>query len=182
MVVLGGEEFISASYSLQIISFLIVISVIGNWQVNQILIPYRKEKIAFNIQCIAAIISVILNIMLVPKLSYIGAAIAWCITESMLVIMEGIAIKKECKDINIKYINSSLIKYIISVICMAIPIVLIKSIIKNNILVIFISVTISPFIYVFSCILLKDEISLNILEQLKSKFTKNKIVDNKSLE
>ena len=120
--------------------------------------------------------------MLVPKLSYIGAAIAWCITESMLVIMEGIAIKKECKDINIKYINSSLIKYIISVICMAIPIVLIKSIIKNNILVIFISVTISPFIYVFSCILLKDEISLNILEQLKSKFTKNKIVDNKSLE
>lgn len=180
MIVLGGEEFIPASYSLQIISFLIVINAIGGWQVNQILIPYRKEKIAFNIQCIAAIISVILNIILVPKLSYIGAAIAWCITESMLVIMEGIAIKKKCKDIKIKYINSSLIKYIISVICMAIPIVLIKSIIQNNILVIFISTTISPFIYAFSCILLKDEISLSILEQLKSKFSEKKKLVNKN--
>ena len=55
---------------------------------------------------------------------------------------------------------------------MAIPIIIIKSIINNHIVVILISVIIAPFIYGISCILLKDDIALNVLEQLKSKFIK----------
>lgn len=172
MIFLGGEEFIPASYSLKIISVLIVVNAVGSWQVNQILIPYRKENVALKIQTISAIVSILLNIILVPKISYIGAAIAWCITESMLVIMEAIAINRECKDIRIQYITSSLKKYLISVLCMAIPIIIIKSIINNHIVVILISVIIAPFIYGISCILLKDDIALNVLEQLKSKFIK----------
>ncbi|MFR8620938.1 MAG: hypothetical protein ACLVEC_09100, partial [Romboutsia timonensis] len=39
MIFLGGEEFIPASYSLKIISVLIVVNAVGSWQVNQILIP-----------------------------------------------------------------------------------------------------------------------------------------------
>lgn len=174
MIFLGGEEFIPASYSLQIISILIVVNTIGGWQVNQILIPYRKEKIALNIQIISAVISIVLNMILVPKISFIGSAIAWCITESMLVIMEAIAIKRECKDIRIEYITTSLKKYFVSVLCMAIPIIIIKSIIKNHILVIFISVIIAPFIYGISCILLKDDIALNIFNNLKLNRLKNR--------
>ncbi len=174
MLLLGGEEFIPASYSLKIISILIVVNAIGGWQVNQILLPYRKEKTALTIQIVSAIISIVLNIILVPKMSFIGAAIAWCITEFMLVIMESIAIKRECKDIKIEYITTSLKKYFMSVLCMAIPIIIIKSIIKNHILVIFISVTISPFIYSISCILLKDNIALCIFNNLKLKILKNR--------
>ena len=181
MLFLGGEEFIPASYSLKIISILIVINAIGGWQVYQILLPYRKEKVALNIQIISAIISIVLNIILVPQMSFIGAAIAWCITESMLVIMEAIAIKRECKDINIKYITESLKKYFIAVLFMSVAIIIIKSTIKNHILVIFISVIISPFIYGIGCILLKDDITLNVLEQLKSKFVKDKKVVNTNL-
>ena len=155
MIFLGGEEFILASYSLKIISVLIVVNAVGSWQVNQILIPYRKENVALKIQTISAIVSIVLNIMLVPKISYIGAAIAWCITESILVIMEAIAINRKCKDIKIKYITSSLKKYLISVLCMAIPIIIIKSIINNHIVVILISVIIAPFIYGISCIFFK---------------------------
>ena len=43
---------------------------------------------------------------------------------------------------------------------------------NNHIVVILISVIIAPFIYGISCILLKDDIALNVLEQLKSKFIK----------
>lgn len=173
MIFLGGEEFIPASYSLKIISILVVVNSIGGWQVNQILIPHRKEKLALKIQIFTAIISVVLNIILVPKISYIGAAISWCISESILVIMESIVINKECKDIKIQYITLSLKKYIFSVIFMSIPIVIIKLIIDNYILVIIISIIISPFTYAFSCILLKDDIALSGLEQLKQKFIKN---------
>lgn len=181
MLFLGGEEFVPASYSLQIISILVVVNSIGTWQVNQILIPYRKEKIAFNIQCIAAVISVVLNIVLVPKLSFIGAAIAWFITELMLVFMEGIAIKKVCKDIKIEYITLSFKKYFISVLIMAIPILITKSIVDNYMLVIFISVFISPIVYACSCILLKDDIALQVFEELKSRFIKKKILNNINL-
>ena len=87
--------------------------------------------------------------------------------------MESIVINKECKDIKIQYITLSLKKYIVSVICMSIPIVIIKLVIDNYILVIIISIIISSFTYAFSCILLKDDIALSSLEQLKQKFIKN---------
>ena len=92
---------------------MIVVNAVGSWQVNQILIPYRKENVALKIQTISAIVSILLNIILVPKISYIGAAIAWCITESMLVIMEAIAINRECKDIRIQYITSILFSFVL---------------------------------------------------------------------
>lgn len=178
MLFLGGEEFIPASYSLKIISILIVINAVGSWQVYQILLPYRKEKIALNIQIISAIISVVMNIILVPKMSFIGAAIAWCITETMLVIMEAIAINRECKDIRIGYITISFKKYFISSLVMGIPIIMLKQILKNYILIIFISLLISPFIYGISCILLKDDVALSIFNNLRLKLLRNKKVLN----
>lgn len=178
MLFLGGDEFIPASYSLKIISILIVINAVGSWQVYQILLPYGKEKLALNIQIISAIISVVLNIILVPKLSFIGASIAWCITEIMLVIMEAIVIKQECNDIKIKYITISFKKYFISSLVMAIPIIMLKQILKNYILIIFISLLIAPFIYSISCILLNDDLVLSIFNNLKLNLIRNKKVLN----
>lgn len=140
--------------------------------------PYGKEKLALNIQIISAIISVVLNIILVPKLSFIGASIAWCITEIMLVIMEAIVIKQECNDIKIKYITISFKKYFISSLVMAIPIIMLKQILKNYILIIFISLLIAPFIYSISCILLNDDLVLSIFNNLKLNLIRNKKVLN----
>lgn len=178
MILLGGAEFIPASYSLQIISILVVINSIGGWQVNQILIPYKQEKIAFKIQTIGAILSVVLNILLVPKLSYIGAAISWVITEIFLVIVETIAINKKCEDLQIRYITNSSVKYFISVMIMALPIILFKYNFENYIIVIALSLIVSPILYFTINIILKEEISIEIVNQIKYRFINNTIDEN----
>lgn len=173
MQILGGEEFLPAALSLQIISILILINSVGSWQVNQILIPHRLEKLAFKIQCIGAIISFVLNILLINKYSYIGASWTWVITETFLAIIGAMFIRKKCTNIKIEYINKSIIKYFISSFFMAIVIIFIKSIIENYILIVVISILICPIIYFSSLILLKDEITINMSNGLISKLRSN---------
>ena len=176
MIIFGGREFIPASYSLKIISIIVLISSIGTWQVNQILIPNKQEKIALNIQILAAVVSIVSNIILIPRYSYIGAAITAVLTESILVVVEGFIIKNICKKINIKYISSSFIKYIIATVFMCIWIIFIKNILKNNISILIISLTTSPIIYFGIIIVQKEKILIDIITEIKNKyFIKNKI-------
>lgn len=173
MMLFGGNEFLPAKGSLQIISLLVVITSIGSWQINQILLPNRKEKLAFKIQSLAAIISISLNIILIPKFSYMGAAIAWVITEIILTTVEAIFIRMKIKDLKINYFNKSMIKYLISVIIMGSAVLFIKTILSNYILIILISIIIAPIIYFGSIFLLKDEIIIEFIKEIKSKFIKS---------
>ena len=169
MILLGGTEFLSAIVSLQVISILVLVQSIGNWQVNQVFLPHRMENVAFRIQCFAAIISVILNLLLIPKYSYIGAAVTWVIVELSLMIIEGIIIKYKCKDINIRYINPSLFKYILSVILMAIGVIYIKANIDSVLIIVVLCLLTAPFIYFGSLILFKETILLEFANSFKRK-------------
>lgn len=173
MLLLGGVEFLPAASSLQIMSILIIVISIGGWQVNQILLPNKQEKLTFYIQCGGAALSVILNLILIPKLSYRGAAISWVACETILMITEYIFIRYKLKDIEIKYINKSLIKYIIASLFMLISILIIKTFIESYILIIFLSITISPIFYFIIIIILKDSLGTEILNEV-IKRVKNK--------
>ncbi|OOM81525.1 putative O-antigen transporter [Clostridium puniceum] len=172
MQLLGGWEFLPATPALQIISILILISSIGGWQVNQILIPHRLENLAFKLQSIGAVISCTLNIFLINKYSYIGASWAWVATETILVIASAIFIRKNCIDIKIQYLNKSLVKYCISVIIMGLSIYTIKLLIQNYILIIVASILICPILYFSILILLKDDIIMTMINGIKNKYRK----------
>ncbi|MGL4992014.1 MAG: flippase [Sarcina sp.] len=173
MIFLGGNEFIEAQYSVMIICILCLFTSIGSWQVNQVLIPNGKEKIAFKIQTATAVISIILNIALIPRYTYIGASIAWLLSEIFLMVTEAIFIRREVKEIKIKYINMSLIKYLISVIFMGIGVIGIKILMTNNNLLILVSIIVAPIIYFGMIIILKEKIVLEGVQQiLKKKINK----------
>lgn len=173
MLFLGGSEFLPARYSLNIIAILIIISSIGSWQINQVLLPYRYEKLALKIQVSAAIFSIILNIIFVPRLSYIGAAITWVLTEIFLVIVESIVIKNKCSELDIKYFSSSLIKYIISTIIMSIVVYIIKMTFDNNFVSIIISVISGAGVYITILIILRDSLVYSTINDLKNKYLKS---------
>ena len=81
------------------------------------------------------------------------------------------------KTIDIKYLNHSFIKYTVATGVMAISLAFIKLLISNYIIVILASLIISPVVYFGIIMVLKDEIVMQVLVQLKSKFIKrNKIV------
>lgn len=188
MFLLGGVEFIPATKSLQIISILVLCTAIGTWQVNQILIPYRREALALKIQVAAAVFSIILNIILIPRYSYIGAAITWTLTETLLVIVEGIVIKREFKDIQIQYINPSMLKYLLASLIMGGAILFIKNWIENEIVMIGVGLMVGVSIYLGGVLLLKDQIVLNVLKVIvtrlgyKKKSNIGEEVDDKKTE
>ena len=175
MLLLGGSEFLPARYSLQIISILVIITSIGSWQINQVLLPNKLENLALKIQTVAAIMSILLNVILIPKFSYIGAAISWLITEIFLTALEGIFIKLECKELKIKYFNKSALKYFIAVVVMGIVILLVKKFVKNNVYIIAVSLIIGPIFYFGIIILLKDNMVIELINQLKSKLKGRKL-------
>lgn len=172
MLLLGGREFVPASYSLQIDCILVLIVSIGIWQIQQIFIPNKYENLAFKIQCIAATLSAVLNIIFIPRWSYIAAASVWVIVEVFLVIFEGILIGKKYKIVNITYFTKSAIKYFIAALVMSVFIVIIKLKVKYYIMVLIISIIVSPIIYFITILAEKDEIVLSLVNQIITKIKK----------
>ena len=166
MLFLGGVEFLPASFSLKITSILVIITSIGTWQINQILLAYRKERYTFIIQLICAIISIFLNIIITPKYTYIGASIIWVITEFILVFLEGTAIKFLCKDIKIKYVNLEMLKYLFSSLVMGVGVGFITILNLNSFLKVFLATFTGVLIYIIMLILLRDKLALETIKPI----------------
>lgn len=169
MYVLGGREFQGASICLKIMAPIITVSTLGSWVSGQILIPNKLEEKSFRIQCISVVISVISNVILIPKFSYIGAALTWLIVETFLFITKSIYAKKKCKNLNINFITGSGIKYLISALLMGIVIVVIKPLIENPLLYIIISMSTGVIVYAFLLFCLKEEIFISNIKIVFSK-------------
>lgn len=164
MMLFGGEEFVPAATSLKIISILILVTSLGSWHVNQVLIPHRCEKISFIFHTFVAIISISFNIYLIPKYTFIGASISWTLTECLLLLFELVYIKVKIKSFKIDYITSSMIKYLISTIVMGGVILIIKSLFSSFIFILLLSIVGATVIYLLMIVILREKLVLNIIK------------------
>ena len=169
MYILGGYEFAQASLGLQIMAPLTVIITLGSWVLNQILIPNGLEWVSFKIQCIAAVISIILNIILIPNFSYIGATITWLIIESFSFVVKAIYAKLKCPYIEIPYFSISLAKFIFACLLMMGTLIVIGNWIENEMLELFLASIIGAGIYFLALIILKEKTVSSMLAGIKLK-------------
>ncbi len=91
---LFGNEFISASITMSILSVSIISVTISGFLGNQILITLGKEKYIFISTLIGAILNIIFNLILIPILFQNGAAFASIITELAITIFQIIIVKR----------------------------------------------------------------------------------------
>jgi len=82
----AGDEFLPATYSLQIIAPTIVIIGYSNVFGVQILNSSNNEKFFFRAACVGMIVSLIVNFTFIPLLGYIGASIAAFLAELVVLI------------------------------------------------------------------------------------------------
>lgn len=82
-----GDKFTTSYIPLKIISPLIVILPIAQIFVLQILLPMRKESSVLKFSFISAVVGVLINIFLVPKLSLVGTAISLLCSEITMTIL-----------------------------------------------------------------------------------------------
>ncbi|NDI76422.1 flippase [Psychrilyobacter sp. BL5] len=153
-------EYLNIYILIQVMSITIIFWTWNNITGSQILIPTKNEKKITISVLIGAIINIALNFVLIKKYNAMGAVLATVLTEGVVTFIQ-IYYSKEYFKFNIKLMLKSLVSGIIMLI--------ILSFLDNFILKIIMGI----LIYLFSLIMLKEKIILDIIGKRRLKYENN---------
>lgn len=104
---LAGENFKESILPMQIILPTVIFIGITNLFGIQILVPLGKEKLVVYSVVVGALVSFVLNLVLIPKFSYLGTAIANLVAELAVLFVQVYFIRDIVRDIikNTSYIS-----------------------------------------------------------------------------
>ena len=88
ILLVGGEDFLASVLVLQILLFALAFMFFGHF-FNTLLIVGNHQKLLMKLLAFCAVFNIVLNIILIPHYSYIGAAITSALTEFLVVILTG---------------------------------------------------------------------------------------------
>ena len=159
---LFGEAFTPSSLTSKILSLSVITVTISNFTGYQILTVINKEKQVLISTIIGAVINVFLNIFLIWKYSYNGAAIASVITELIVTIYQ-IAIVKQYGFSLIRKKNTA--SAILSTLVMSGFLLFINTFITNNTAQLLIDVITGFIIYCVLCKLTGNKALLVLIEK-----------------
>lgn len=166
---LSGSAYAGAVFPMQLIMPTLILIGITNILGIQILIPQGREKIVLYSEIVGAIIDLIINWLLIPKLASAGAAIGTLIAEFSVLVVQYLALKK---DINDMFISIHYLRIIIAVVIACIPAVFIKILAIGNFATLMISAIVFFCIYGVVLILTKESLVIELLSQVLNKIRK----------
>lgn len=107
LLILNGDKYMEAKLAIKILALIVPIIGCSNILSVQVFIPMRKEKYSLAASGGAAIVNLGLNSILIPKYSYVGAAISTVIAELTALIIVLYISRKLIPKVNLfQYINS----------------------------------------------------------------------------
>ncbi|WP_075809302.1 flippase [Paraclostridium sordellii] len=162
-----GKEFLQSIAIFKLVSLNLIIIGLSNVFGMQVMIPYGKEKQFTIILSFAAILNFIVNLILIPKFSYFGAAYATLMAEILVTSWMYLEVRKLIGDIKEvfkpwKMLIPSIIFYLVIKLG-------IKSVLTSDIDVILISIPVAGLIYAIGLILLKEKITMKVLNKIINK-------------
>ena len=164
MLIMFGEQFISAVNTLKILSPLIVVLSIGNLFGTQVLIPLGKEKKLLISVVLGSITNFALNLLLIPIYKQDGAAFATVVAETMIMIVQVYFAKRFIKiKINVNEILNIIITNVLMIICL----IMINKVINNIFVNFALSVIIGGSVYIVLNLLLKNNILIEVINKFK---------------
>ena len=168
-----GEEFLQSISIFKVVSLNLLIIGLSNVFGMQVMIPYGKEKKFTMILSSAAVVNFVINLMLIPKLSYFGATYATVLAELLVTVWMYFEVRKLVGDIPEvfkpwKMLVSSVVFYLVIKFG-------VKSFVNSNISVILISIPLAGVIYGVGLILLKEKLTMNVLNRLVGKLSKKSL-------
>lgn len=108
---LAGKKYIKAVGALAILSISLCFSSLASFMTTSVLLPNGKEKAILKASIISAAVNFVLNFIMIPKFSYIGAAITTMIAELIMFIVSYASAKDY---IDLSTMKSGILKYIVS--------------------------------------------------------------------
>lgn len=161
-----GEGFDKVVPLLRILSFLILAIGINNVTGMQYLIPTKRQNVFTLTVVIGAGINFAMNMILIPVLSSIGAAIASVTAEIVIAVVQLIIVRKELNPI---YVLKEGTNYFIAGAIMSIVLVWLNGNLSPSILHTGCMVIIGGIIYFTVLLIMKDEFLLTNVNQICKK-------------
>lgn len=90
IILIGGSGYEESVLVLKILAFAMAFIFFGNFFTNIIIAGNQQRKLIF-ILFFCAIFNVVLNLLMIPRFSYKGAAVTSSLTEFLVVVFSGIA-------------------------------------------------------------------------------------------
>lgn len=162
----GGSSYIYGSSSLKILGIALIFAICSSLFTNCVLIVNNQEKKCLIATCISALTNIILNLILLPFMGIIGAAITTIIAEFANCMIQVYYSKDylKWKELNKKPVYICLIGGIlILIICRLVNMLLLSKYVKMIIAIIG-----SACIYLIILIIFRHPIVIDFLVKLKS--------------
>lgn len=163
-----GDGYYKSANIMKILSVLILAIGLNNVFGLQYLIPAGEDKkFTISVTC-GAITNFLLNLVFIRLFKSYGAAIATIAAETVVAIIMFCFIRK---NVPLREILKSSIKYLISGIIMFVPCFILGRILEPSIINTFIVVFTGAVVYLICLILLKDEFFFEIANRLTSRLS-----------
>ena len=167
---LGGESFLEATFTMQILMPILIISGFSNIMGNQILLPLNKEKYFMYAVTVGAIINLILNVFLIPTYGISGAAIATLVAEFGQMSIQWKFSKDYLREnISINTILNIIFSVTISSIFLYL---LLDSLNYSSFINLVISSVLFFCTYIVALFVLREKILIELLKNVKKSFIK----------
>ncbi len=167
-----GSGYEKVGLIIKIFSPLMVVVTFSNAIGMQYLIQARKQKIYTISICTGAIVNFIINLVLIPRLYSIGAAVASVVAESAILIVQMWYVCNKKQILDIKGIFSKFPIYMGMSTVMFVILMIIKRFMAPNFVSSFCIVIIGISIYAYGLWIVKDEWILKIVIMLSQKIKK----------
>lgn len=161
-----GDSFAPAVTTIRILCALMIIKSFGDLLCYQIAISTGNEKGRIPAYILAAVLNIVLNALLIPKIGRNGAAIASVASELALNLQQFIKLKGL---IDYEFDTKALFQAIFTTAVMAICILLICSLKLNTLVTAILSVFAGGCVYIALNMLLKNEFLLSVLSKIRQK-------------
>ena len=162
-----GNGYETSAVLLKIFSFLLIIVGLNNAFGKQILMPFGKQK-KYNIGVIiGAAVNFCLNLILIPRLLSIGAAIASVIAEGMILIAFMLFSREFYNGFEVIKLSKN---YVVASVIMAILIKFITAWLNEGLLALIVQILAGGAIYLLLLFFMRDELIAEGLNLIKEKF------------
>lgn len=168
-MVFCGEDYNPAIWVLILNSPVIVFIGVTNVLGIQILYPMDKTNLVIISVAVGAIANLGFNFILIPSHGALGAAISTLIAE-FAVLLTQILIGRGYFPFKIKALFN--IKYIVATIIMALSVIAVVKFVNGDLATILIATAIGAIVYITMLLLMKDQLTLDLINGIKHKIKK----------
>lgn len=167
-----GEQYNKVILLLRTFSFIVPIVALSNATGAQYLIQAREEKVYTKSIFLGAAVNFCINLLLIPSMASVGAAIATVIAEFSILFYQMLDICKKNKALKLNLLFSNLWICIIGCMSMALVVMLIKPFFPPSFLGTICVAAIGASIYGIMLLIFKEPMVCNVLDIIRGKLSR----------